>query len=409
MSSVINHLSSGRASGESAVPRIRSDAHAIQIAQWLADSFAEESAKRDRERLLPHREIDAFSRSGLWGITVPRAYGGADVSASTLAEVVSLISEGDSSIGQIPQNHYFMVEVVRWNGSEEQKRFFFERVLQGARFGNALSERRSKTVAEYQTQIHPAEGGYILRGEKFYSTGALFADWIVVVAKDPEEYLRVAFVPKDTPGLEVIDDWDSFGQRTTGSGTTVLRDVFVPSEFVMPYQKSFDEPSPLGPLAQIIHAAVELGLARAAIKETVSWIRNRSRPWIDSGRETAAEDPLTIYQIGELHITLHAAEAVLFRAGKAVDRVIAEPNPNTLAAASVAVAEAKVLTTEVALAATNKLFELGGTQSTLSAWNLDRYWRNARTHTLHDPVRWKPFIIGNFVLNEILPPRHGAI
>jgi SfnB family sulfur acquisition oxidoreductase len=405
--SVICHSDEPKANPR--VPRIRSDAHALQIAQWLAESFAEESAKRDRERQLPYPEIDAFSRSGLWGITVPRAYGGAEVSASTLAEVVSLISEADSSLGQIPQNHYFMVEVVRWNGSDNQKRFFFAKVLQGARFGNALSERRSKTVAEYQTQIRPAKGGYIVRGEKFYSTGALFADWIVVVAKDPEEYLRVAFVPKDTPGLEVIDDWNSFGQRTTGSGTTILHDVFVPAEFVMPYQKSFDEPSPLGPLAQIIHAGVELGLARAAIKETISWIRNRARPWIDSGRERAAEDPLTIYQIGELHVTLHAAEAVLYQAGKAVDRVIAEPNPSTLAAASVAVAAAKFLTTEVTLAATNKLFELSGTQSTLSEWNLDRYWRNARTHTLHDPVRWKPFIIGNFVLNEILPPRHGAI
>jgi SfnB family sulfur acquisition oxidoreductase len=407
LSSVISHSDEPKASPSP--PRIRSDAHAIQIAEWLAETLAEESGKRDRERQLPYQEIDAFSRSGLWGITVPRAYGGAQVSASTLAEVISLISEADSSIGQIPQNHFFMLEVVRWNGTEGQKQFFFQKVLQGARFGNALSERRSKTVAEYDTRIIPADGGYIVRGEKFYSTGALFADWIVVVARDPDDYLRVAFVPKDTRGLEVIDDWSSFGQRTTGSGTTILQDVFVPAEYVMPYQKSFDEPSPLGPLAQIIHAAVELGLARAAIKETITWIRNRARPWIDSGRESAAEDPLTIYQIGELHIALHAAEAVLYRSGKAVDEVMAQPNPSTLAAASVAVAEAKVLTTEVALAATNKLFELSGTQSTLSAWNLDRYWRNARTHTLHDPVRWKPFIIGNFVLNETLPPRHGAI
>src|SRR5260370_27151220 len=164
-----------------------------------------------------------------------------------------------------------MIGVVRWNGTEEQKLSFFEKVLQGARFGNALAERRSKTVAEYETRILPAEGGYIVRGEKFYSTGALFADWIVVVARDPEDYLRVAFVPKDTPGLEVIDDWSSFGQRTTGSGTTLLQDVYVPADFVMSYQKSFDELSPFGPLAQIIHAAVDLGIARAAVKATVSW------------------------------------------------------------------------------------------------------------------------------------------
>lgn len=389
--------------------RIVSDREAIQIAQELRKSFAENAARRDEMRILPVTEVETFSGSGLWAITVPRAYGGAEVSAATLAEVVALISEGDASIGQIPQNHYFMVEVVRWNGTEDQKRFFFERVLHGDRFGNALSERKTRTVAEYDTRIAPAGDGFVLNGQKFYSTGALFADWIVVVARDPADYLRVAFVPKDSPGLEVIDDWSSFGQRTTGSGTTFLQEVFVPAEFVMPYQKSFDEPSPLGPLAQIIHAAVDLGIARAAIKETLSWIRMRTRPWIDSGADSATQDPLTLFQIGELHIGLHAAEEVLRLSGHAVDAVLVDPNFDTLAAASVAVAEAKVLTTEISLAATNKLFELSGTAATLAQWNLDRHWRNARTHTLHDPVRWKHFAIGNFVLNEVRPPRNGAI
>jgi SfnB family sulfur acquisition oxidoreductase len=389
--------------------RITSDHEAIRIAQDLQRSFAGEAAQRDEKRILPVSEIEAFSRSGLWAITVPRTYGGAEVSASTLAEVVALISEADASIGQIPQNHYFMVEVVRWNGTEDQKKFFFDKVLNGDRFGNALSERNTKTVADYNTRIAPVGKGFILNGQKFYSTGALFADWIVVVAKDPSDYLRVAFVPKDTPGLEVIDDWSSFGQRTTGSGTTLFQEVYVPGEFVMSYQKCFDYPSPLGPLAQIIHAAVDLGIARSAIKETVSWIRTRSRPWIDSGRDSATEDPLTLFQIGELHVALHAAEELLRLSGQAVDNVLADPNFDTLAAASVAVAEAKVLTTEISLAATNKLFELSGTASTLARWNLDRHWRNARTHTLHDPVRWKHFAIGNFVLNEVRPPRNGAI
>src|SRR5271165_2435941 len=183
-------------------PPIRSDHEAIRIAQELRKSFAVDAARRDEKRILPLSEIKAFSRSGLWAITVPRTYGGAEVSASTLAEVVALISEADASIGQIPQNHYFMVEVIRWNGTEEQKQFFFERVLNGDRFGNALSERNTKTVADYNTRIAPVGRGFILNGQKFYSTGALFADWIVVVAKDPSDYLRVAFVPKNTPGLE---------------------------------------------------------------------------------------------------------------------------------------------------------------------------------------------------------------
>jgi alkylation response protein AidB-like acyl-CoA dehydrogenase len=144
--------------------RITSDHEAIRIAQDLQRSFAEEAAQRGEKRILPVSEIEAFSRSGLWAITVPRTYGGAQVSASTLAEVVALISEADASIGQIPQNHYFMVEVVRWNGTEDQKQFFFDKVLNGDRFGNALSERNSKTVADYNTRIAPVGKGFILNG-----------------------------------------------------------------------------------------------------------------------------------------------------------------------------------------------------------------------------------------------------
>jgi alkylation response protein AidB-like acyl-CoA dehydrogenase len=208
----------------------------------------------------------------------------------------SRISKADPSIGQIPQNHYFILEVLRSNASEEQKQFFFEQVLGGARFGNALSELGTKTVGDYHTRISRTARGFLLRGRKYYSTGALFAHWIPVVAKDERDYLVLAFVQRGTPGLTLVDDWNSFGQRTTGSGTTILEDISLPDFAVIPYQKSFDEPTPLGPLAQFIHAAVDLGIAQAAIRDTMEFVRTRSRPWIDSNVEKASEDPLTIAQ-----------------------------------------------------------------------------------------------------------------
>jgi alkylation response protein AidB-like acyl-CoA dehydrogenase len=154
---------------------------------------------------------------------------------------------------------------------------------------------------------------------------------------------------------------------------------------------------------------VDAGIARAALAETVTFVATKSRPWIDSGQERASEDLYTIADIGRMRTDLNAADAMLARAGRIVDRARAEPNEQTVAAASVAVAEAKILTTEIAMLATNKMFELAGTRSTLAEHDLDRHWRNARTHTLHDPVRWKYHTIGNFYLNAVNPPRYGAV
>lgn len=388
---------------------IKSDAEAIEIAKDIAAEISKEAAVRDRERRLPRKELDLFSSSGLWGITVPKEYGGAFVSNKTLAEVISIISEADPSIGQIPQNHLYMVEGLRLDGTELQKKFFFDLVLNGVRFGNAFSEIGTKNVNDVQTKLTPANSGYLLSGKKFYSSGALLADWVPVVAKDEHDNTVVAFVPAGAEGLTIIDDWSSFGQRTTASGTTILENIFIPQEYVLPHHLAFDRPTTMGPIAQIIQAAVDTGIARAAFKDTLHFVRHHTRPWIDTELEHGYEDPHTIKDIGDLQIRIHATEALLSRAGGFIDIAQREANEETVAAASIAVAEAKVLSTETALLAGSKLFELAGTRSTLGEYNLDRHWRNARTHTLHDPVRWKYHAIGNYSLNKVNPPRHPWI
>ncbi|QWF72350.1 SfnB family sulfur acquisition oxidoreductase [Methylomonas paludis] len=385
---------------------IKTDAEAIKIAKTIAAEIGKEAALRDQERRLPYQEIDLYSQSGLWGITIPKEYGGAFVSNTTLAEVVSIISEADPSIGQIPQNHLYMIEAIRLDGSEFQKRYFFDLALKGIRFGNAFSEIGTRQVTDVKTRLTPTKDGYLLSGKKFYSSGALLADWVPVVAKDENDNTVVAFVKKGSAGLNVIDDWSSFGQRTTASGTTILENVFVPADFVLPHHLAFDNPTTMGPVAQIIQAAVDTGIARAALKDTLHFVRNYTRPWIDTDLQHGYEDPLTLKDIGNLQIQVHATEALLSRAGTAIDVAQQNQNEDTVAAASIAVAEAKIFSTETALLAGSKLFELAGTRSTLGEYNLDRHWRNARTHTLHDPVRWKYYAIGNYALNNINPPRH---
>ncbi len=388
---------------------LKSDAEALEAARALAPILAEGAVARDRDRILPRRELDLFSASGLWGMTVPRAYGGAAVSFETVADVIAIISQADPSIGQIPQNHLGVVEALRVTGSEEQKRRFYAGVLEGKRFGNAFSESGSRNAGTFDTRLRPDGDGFSVTGRKFYATGALFADIIPVAATGDDEKVYLVFVDPHASGLTITDDWSGFGQRTTASGSVTLENVRVAARDVVPAHLGYDSPSANGPVSQIIQAAVDLGIARAAIADTIDFVRTLSRPWIDSGQERASDDPYTIAAIGDLQIRLHAAEAVLSLAGRAVDAAIETATERTVGDASLKVAEAKVLTTEIAILAGNKLHELAGTRSVLAAHGLDRHWRNARTHTLHDPVRWKYALVGNHALNGVLPPRHAWI
>jgi SfnB family sulfur acquisition oxidoreductase len=386
---------------------IRDDAEAIAVAHRLAEDFEKGAAVRDRDRVWPVAELDAFSQSGLWSINVPRAFGGPEVSYATLVRVVEIISAADSSIGQIAQNHLGVVAAIRTVSDATQQKLLFGEVLQGVRFGNAFSEFGSKRAADFETRFIDAGDHVIVRGRKFYATGALLAHLVPIVALDDEGRAWYAIAERDAPGLTVIDDWSSFGQRTTLSGTVVIEDVKVPRTHLVPGYKGYDHPTADGAIFQIIQVAVDTGIAQAAIDETVRFVRTKSRAWVDSGLDQAWQDPYIIQAVGDLTIRLHAAQALLEKAGLAIDAAVASPGADTVAHAQIVTAEAKVLSTEIAIAATNKLFELAGTRSTLAEHNLDRHWRNARTHTLHDPVRWKYAIIGNHALNGVNPPLHA--
>ena len=388
---------------------LETEQQALAVARELAEHFASTASDRDSERQLPFAEMDILAQSGLLAITVPEEYGGLDVSNATLAEITAILAQADGSIGQIPQNHFYILEALRVDGSEDQKRYFFGRALAGDRFGNALSERGTKTVGHYNTRITRDGPGYRINGRKFYSTGVLFADWVTVFALDENDKLVMAFVPKGTEGIEIIDDWDGFGQRTTGSGTTVLNNVYVNADHVVLHHKGFERSTTIGSVGQIIHAGVDLGIARAAFAETLDFVKTKSRPWMDSGVEHASDDPLTIARIGQIAIRLEAATATIERAGRKVDAAQVETTEKRVVEATLAVAAAKVLTTEIAIEATNTLFELAGTASVKLDLNLDRHWRNARTHTLHDPVRWKYHVVGNYYLNDVIPPKNGAL
>ncbi|GHH88602.1 SfnB family sulfur acquisition oxidoreductase [Streptomyces sulfonofaciens] len=393
-----------------AAHRIADASEALAAAAALAEDFRAEAAERDAERRLPGPELERLSASGLLGITVPAEHGGAGAGARTLSEVMRLLATGDPSIAQIPQSHFVYLNVLRRQGTPEQQRFFYAEALAGRRFGNAQSEAGTKHVQDIRTRLTlRPDGSYRLDGLKHYATGALFAHWIPVLARLADDTLHVAYVPRDAPGLTVVDDWDGMGQRTTASGSVRLEAVAVPADRVVPHHLTFRGPQLHGALAQLLHTAIDVGIAETARSEAVDFVRTKSRPWFESGYETAAEDPLLIQQFGEQDVQLRAALALLRTAADAVDAASADLTDTTAAEASLAVAAAKAYAARVAVDAGSALFELGGTRSALDSLRLHRHWRDARTHTLHDPARWKVQHLGRHVLNGTLPPRHGLL
>jgi SfnB family sulfur acquisition oxidoreductase len=392
--------------GTGKVHIIRDDAEALEVAATLAAEFAPEAALRDRERRLPVAELRRLRQSGLWGITIPREYGGAGVSYATLARVFALLAAADGSIGQIPQNHYFILEIIRHEGSEAQKAFFFERVLAGEHFGNALVEPDVRKPEDRKASLTKDGEGYRVNVRKYYSTGALFADWVPIAVSNAEQEHFLAIYPRTAEGLRVVDDWASFGQRTTASGTVIADNAWLKPEWLVPHTINADHVKPVAPAGQIMHAAIDTGLARAAFEATIAFIRRRN-PKADDAPAGAVweDDQLSIRELGDLAVALHGTEALLERAGLAIDRAYAGNLAADWTRAAVAVSEARAASTHSSLLITNKLFELAGTRSTAPDHGLDRLWRDARTHTLHDPVRWRVFDVGNYYLNDKVPLR----
>ncbi|MFF9774467.1 SfnB family sulfur acquisition oxidoreductase [Streptomyces sp. NPDC013978] len=396
--------------GPPAARVIADDTEALAVATALAEEFRAGASERDAERRLPRAELDRLSASGLLADTVPAAYGGADVSQETLAEVFRLLASADASLAQIPQSHFAYVNVLRRQGTARQREFFFGELLAGRRFGNAQSEAGTRHVQDIRTRLAPrADGSYLLDGVKHYATGALFADWIPVLARAEGDALHVAYVPRDAPGVTVIDDWDGLGQRTTASGTVRLERVQVPGDRVLPHHLTFEGPQLHGAAAQLLHAAIDAGIAGGALAEAAEFVRTKSRPWFESGVETAAEDPLLIQRFGELALQVRASEALVREAARAVDAAHGALTDDSAAEASIAVAAAKVQAAQAALEVASALFEVSGTRAALNSLNLHRHWRDARTHTLHDPTRWKLQHIGRYTLNGTRPPRHGLL
>jgi alkylation response protein AidB-like acyl-CoA dehydrogenase len=297
-----------------------------------------------------------------------------------------------------------VLETLRVAGGEEQKKMFFARALAGERMAGASS---TTNQVDQQARLVADGAGYRLSGRQPHSAGVLFADWIAVFALDQSDRQVLSLLPRVSEGIQTIDDWDGFGQRTTGTGTTILHNAHVETDAIIQLAKT-SQPTTIGAVGLIAHAGIDLGIARAAFAATVDFVRNHARPWMDSSATRAADDPLTIAKVGQIAIRIEAAAAMIERAGGKVDVAQISATDENVIDATLSVAGASVLAADIAIEASNVLFELAGTSATRIGLNLDRHWRNARTHTAEDPAARRYGVIGNYHLNGVAPPQRAT-
>lgn len=389
---------------------IQNDQDAINAAYHVADFALEGRDQRDQNRQLPFAEIELFSKKGLGGIRIPQAFGGAFVSNKTLAQVFRIINKADSSVGQIPQNQIALLNMIDILGSEQQKQFIFNEILNGKRLANGGPERNTKDTKTLSTTLSIENGRYYVDGEKFYSTGSSFAHWLAIKAIHPEGYVVLTLVDATAQGIEVIDNWNGFGQRTTSSGTVKLQRVEVDPLLIFDERKLAEDINYRGAFSQLMQVAIDVGIAEAAFEDTLSAVK-KARPIVDAQVEKASFEHYTLQEVGKSAVLLDAAILLLDKAAEYLDELdqLSVVSAEQAAKASILVAEAKVYANDAALQISEKLLELGGSRSSLSQHNLDQHWRNARVHTLHDPIRWKLHALGNYYLNNTFPARHAWI
>ncbi|MEH3053123.1 MAG: SfnB family sulfur acquisition oxidoreductase [Patulibacter minatonensis] len=388
---------------------------AVAIARTLAARLATGAAERDRAGGVPWEALAQIDRSGLLSLTLPTVVDGPGLGAPTLAEVVRLLAAADPAIAQTLQPHFLFPTALFELGVPHGRAKLAATILAGGRIGNAVAERGGQHAQDFRTRlVHDAAGHPRLRGRKYYCTGAISSASIAVTAIDERDQQILAFVPRDAPGVTTTDDWSAMGQRATVSGTTTFDDVLVDPDLVIPYGELFEAPQTLGARAQLVHAAIEVGIARGALDDAAEFLRAKARPFFEAVRggwaERATDDPHTVHRFGELDVRVHAAEALLARAAQHLDEVPVRPDdPEHAAEASIAVARAKAYGSEVAVLVASDLFALTGTSAADEQYDLHRHWRNARTHSVHDPVAWKYHHIGAYGISGTLPPNHGQL
>jgi len=378
----------------------------VAVAEALAERLSQSAAERDREGGHAAAEREWIRESGLLTLSIPTEYGGDGAPWTTVYQVIRILARADSALAHVFGFHHLQLAGIRLYGNAHQQRRLLTATVDERLFwGNALNPLDLRTTA-----TATATGdGYLLNGIKSFSSGSVGSDWLTISAWDAKSGgALIGVVPTAQPGIAVQPDWDAFGQRQTDSGNVHFDQVHLPEALVL--QAPLQSPRPQATLrsqvAQLIMANLYLGIGQGAFEVARTYTREQSRAWFASGVDAAADDPFIQHRYGQLWMLLRPAELLADNAAQAVDRAFAKGALLTArerGEVAVAVAEAKALSHQAGIEISSQMFELTGARATSARFGYDRFWRNARVHTLHDPIDYKLRDLGRYALNGDVP------
>lgn len=375
----------------------------------IFDRIAEGALERERTRTLPREPIRWLKEAGFGALRVPVAHGGAGASLPQLFQLLIELAEADSNIPQALRGHFAFVEDKLNAPQSPQRDRWFDRFVAGETVGNAWTEVGNVVIGNIATQVTPGEGKWLVNGRKFYSTGSIFADWIDLLARRSDNGVDViAAVRTQQPGVTLEDDWDGFGQRTTGSGTSIFENAEVEPDEVIDFSQRFKYQTAF---YQLFHLATLAGIARAAERDVARAVAERKRIFSTGNAPLARNDAQIQQVVGQISAQAYAAAAIAVRAAEPAQRAYlarfggddaAEKAANI--AAEIESAQGQIVLADLVLRATTDLFNALGASAASEKLELDRHWRNARTVSSHNPLVYKARIVGDWRINGTEPP-----
>ena len=407
MTGVLDPATAPTRSEVAALPAPTTESEWLERARLVRRVLETDAAERDRAARTPHAEIALLKDSGLVTVLGPREHGGAGLEWPAAYRIVREVAAGDGSIGQLLGYHYLWFWAARLVGTPEQIAAVEEQATRNRWFfGGAVNPRDADVV------ITDEGDEIVYRGKKSFSTGSKVSDVTVLegVVEGTDTHV-FAIVPSDQPAITFHDDWDNIGQRLTESGSVTIDGVRVPWSDAAGFRDKQFTPRVYNtmnvPVIQLVFVSFYLGIARGALETAAEYTRTTTRPWLHGGQERAVDEPYVLDTYGELWSRLWAAEALADAVADEALRIHRDPDALTERARGeheVRVAAVKAQATDVALDVTARIFEVLGARATSSGPAFDRFWRNVRTHSLHDPVAYKRREVGAFVLTGELPP-----
>lgn len=406
-----------RAARANAAPAAPSSQQLLARFRPIFNRIAVHAAQRENDRELAHEPVAWLNAERFGALRVPVEYGGIGASVEQLYDLLIELGEADSNLPQILRAHFGFIERLFAEIDPSLHGPWMRLAAEGVIFGNATTELGEGALGALQTTLSRDGDAWRLDGDKYYSTGTLYADWISVSAQrlnaDGSSDRVIALVPSEAEGVERVDDWRGFGQRLSASGTTRFRDVRVKPENVLLYVR--DQPTPLTAHFQLTHLATLAGIARAIVRDAVAFVQPRKRVYSHGSGDTPREDPLVQQVIGQLASTAFIAASTVQAVARGLGEVDrfrqrGEPVPESLLfEVELNTAKAQAGIVDAVLQAGTRLFDIGGASALQEDRRLDRHWRNARTLASHNPTIYKGRVVGDHLLNGARPTFYWAV